>query len=42
MEKKEIEYTINVLKTAEQALLSNNSFKLKELSDQKIHTLTWQ
>jgi len=38
MEKKEAEYTINVLKTAEQALLSNDSFKLKELSDQKIHT----
>lgn len=38
MEKKEAEYTINLLKTAKQALLSNNSFKLKELSDQKIHT----
>lgn len=38
MEEKEAEYTINLLKIAKQALISNDSFKLKELSDQKVHS----
>ena len=38
MEEKEAEHTINILKTAKQALAENNSFKLKELSNQKVHT----
>ncbi len=38
MEQKEIEHTINVLKSAKQALLSKNSFELSRLSNQKIHT----
>lgn len=38
MEEKEAQHTIQLLESAMQALLSNNSSKLKELSNQKIHT----
>ena len=38
MDGKEAEHTIKLLESAEEALTSNNSSRLRELSDQKIHT----
>ena len=39
MPEKEDEHTIDVLKLAKQALISNDSLKLKDLSNQKIHAV---
>ena len=39
MLEKEDEHAIEILKSAKQALISNDSFKLKDLSNQKIHTV---
>ncbi len=38
MEEKEVQHTISILKEAKKALGSDNSFKLLELSNQKIHS----
>lgn len=40
LEEKEIPHTIQILKSAREALASNNSLKLKELSNQTIHSAT--
>lgn len=38
MDKEEVQHTITVLKETKQSLLTNNSLKLLELSNQKIHS----
>ena len=38
MEEKEVQHTISILQEAKKALLTDNSFKLLELSNQKIHS----